>query len=536
VLRSPLVAVADEALLSLRLMPDNLSTALSRLSAENESEFDPGDFQALMHFRDRLRRWRLLRESASFDRLLATALDDCGYRSSIGARGAANIDKLLAQARASAGRGSLDQFVADLEMLRESDVRESDAPPEDSTDAVQILTVHSAKGLEYPIVFVAALQKGVATGPPVVAFSPQFGLGARWRNPADGDDKDDLFQHAVRDERKQREEEESNRLLYVAMTRAEHHLALSFSRTGRKIENWAKRLSESLPLPLPEAGKATIECAAPDGKSWNLGLLVAGQAPELQVLAPAVRTADAAHPVTAWLDAPLVTEQQDTNATVTALVEFARCPRRYYLGRYLGFDGRLPRRSEPAGDEGLSASDLGTQVHQMLAGAEVPDPDTEAMRLAANFRNSPLGRQAAKATRLERECSFLMAIEGLVIHGQVDLWFEDAGELVIVDYKTDAVNLAEAHRRAHDYGLQLRLYGMAVEQLAGRAPDRACLYFLRPNAVVEVDLAPSLLESPSQLVRDFQEAQDSLQFPLNEGDHCHACPFFRDLCPAGTGG
>jgi CRISPR/Cas system-associated exonuclease Cas4 (RecB family) len=98
------------------------------------------------------------------------------------------------------------------------------------------------------------------------------------------------------------------------------------------------------------------------------------------------------------------------------------------------------------------------------------------------------------------------------------------------------VNLAEAHRRAHDYGLQLRLYGMAVEQLAGRAPDRACLYFLRPNAVVEVDLAPSLLESPSQLVRDFQEAQDSLQFPLNEGDHCHACPFFRDLCPAGTGG
>jgi CRISPR/Cas system-associated exonuclease Cas4 (RecB family) len=107
--------------------------------------------------------------------------------------------------------------------------------------------------------------------------------------------------------------------------------------------------------------------------------------------------------------------------------------------------------------------------------------------------------------------------------------------LVIVDYKTDAVNLAEAHRRAQDYGLQLRLYGMAVEQLAGRAPDRAFLCFLRPNTVVEIDLAPSLIESPSEVVREFEEAQSSLQFPLNEGERCRACPFFRDLCPA-TGG
>ena len=154
------------------------------------------------------------------------------------------------------------------------------------------------------------------------------------------------------------------------------------------------------------------------------------------------------------------------------------------------------------------------------------------MRLADNFRDSALGQRAAKATRPEREFDFLMAVEGLVIRGQVDLWFEEGGELVIVDYKTDAVNVTEAHRRAQDYGLQLRLYAMAVEQLTGRAADRAFLCFLRPKVVVEVDLAPSLLESPADVVREFQEAQNSLQFPLNEGEHCHACPFFRDLCPA----
>ena len=69
--------------------------------------------------------------------------------------------------------------------------------------------------------------------------------------------------------------------------------------------------------------------------------------------------------------------------------------------------------------------------------------------------------------------------------------------------------------------------------MAGRAPDRAFVHFLRPNAIVEVDLTPTLIESPEQTVRDFQEAQSKLDFPLNEGDHCARCAFYRDLCPAG---
>jgi CRISPR/Cas system-associated exonuclease Cas4 (RecB family) len=227
-----------------------------------------------------------------------------------------------------------------------------------------------------------------------------------------------------------------------------------------------------------------------------------------------------------------MTGQQDANATVTGLVEFARCPRRYYLGHYLGFDGHSRRTAEPGDSESLTPNELGTQVHQLLAGVAVADADEEAVRLADNFRASPLGRRQAKAIRVEREADFLMAVDGLVIRGQVDLWFEEGGELVIVDYKTDSVNAAEAHRRAQDYALQLRLYAMAVEPLAGRPADRACLYFLRPNVGVEIDLSPSLLDGPGEVVREFQRAQDSLQFAMNEGEHCQRCPFFHGLCPA----
>ena len=169
----------------------------------------------------------------------------------------------------------------------------------------------------------------------------------------------------------------------------------------------------------------------------------------------------------------------------------------------------------------------------MLAGLPVANPAPEARRLAEVFRQSPLGRRAERATRSGRELDFLMAIEDLVVRGQIDLWFEEGGELVVADYKTDNVTAAEAPLRARDYALQLRLYALALERVAGRAPERAWLHFLRPDTMVEVDLAPTLLESPGQIVRDFQMAQSELEFPLVEGGHCARCPFYADLCPAG---
>jgi ATP-dependent exoDNAse (exonuclease V) beta subunit len=521
VLRSPLVAASDESLLRLKIMGDNLGASLMRPGAE----FDDEDSGKLARFRDRLREWRIRREYVSFDRLLLAAIDDCGYQ------GGPNIDKFLAQAREAASRMSLDEFVEELALVRASNPREADATPEDSANAVQVMTVHSAKGLEFPMVFVAALHKGVNTNAAVVTFSPRIGLGARWRNPAVREDKDDLFQHEIRQERARRENEESHRLLYVAMTRAEQQLVLSFSGKQQPKE-WAKLVADKLNLPLDTNRDELLTCSAPDGKPWSLRLLVTDRLPELPLVGQAFRPVNPEDKVE-LLSPPEVTEQQNSNATVTDLVAFANCPRQYYLGHYLGLEGR-PRKLEQVEEVGgLSASELGTQVHALLAGKPLAEPDEEAQRLERVFRQSPLARRVERATRVEREFDFLMAVEDLVIHGQVDLWFEEGGELVIVDYKTDSVTATEAHRRARDHALQLRLYALAVERFAGRAPDRAWLYFLRPNTVVEVDMTPSLLERPEQIVRDFEEAQSKLEFPLNEGDRCRRCQFFRDLCPAG---
>ncbi len=283
VLRSPLVEASDEALLRLRMLGKNIGGALWRMGPDEAADFGD-DYARLIRFRDRLRDWRVRRESMSFDRLLLAAMDECGYRPETGARGAANIDKFLAQARDAAARMPLDQFVEELSRVRHSNPREDDTAPEDSADSVKVMTVHSAKGLEFPIVFVAAMHKGVDTSMPVVAFSPRIGLGARWRNPVKGGkekEKSDLFLHAIHEERKKREREESHRLLYVAMSRAEQHLVLSF--TGAKPKEWVKLVAESLRLDTETCRDEIVSLTAPDGKPWNLRVRIVNRAPELLI-------------------------------------------------------------------------------------------------------------------------------------------------------------------------------------------------------------------------------------------------------------
>ncbi|MBI3665910.1 MAG: UvrD-helicase domain-containing protein [Acidobacteria bacterium] len=540
VLRSPLVGASDETLLRLKLATASLIEGI-----EAAPKLPAGEAAKLESFRRLLQQYRHDRDYTPLDRLLGRLLAQTGYEAWLleqpgGPQLAANVRKFLTLARRfrAAGLASLQDFVDRVEEMRRDEAREAEAePPEQTSDAVRLMTVHAAKGLEFPVVFLPATNHSVRDSTEGVCFSPHLGVGMRWRNPETGKSEPDAVAVAVAEERRANGREEEQRLFYVGMTRAEERLILSasFGRPPRK-EHWAPNLVDNLKIDLKQ-----IDNRARDERlgDCRFRLLQTNQEPAAEI-----REAPRPAPEVAvdWFDRPAVSDQSDTAVSATAVALFAQCPRKYYLSRYLGFEGGVERSAavdrEEEGDptaepDETDPSEFGRHVHGLLAG-QIPREHgrPEALALVENFEASAWGRRAAAAARAQREQRFVICLDGRLVSGQIDLWFEEGGETVLIDYKTDQVTEAGANERALDYEIQLRLYALAVERLAGVRPGRAILYFLRPNTGLEISLEEPGLEEARRKVEELFAAQSRLDFPLRVEKHCYHCPHFQGLCPA----
>ncbi len=217
-LRSPLVGASDGALYE-----------LTQRGNMGETMAGSPDV-AVREFGAELAAWREARHFVSPERLLIRAMDRSGYELRLDPRQRTNIEKFLAMVRDAAARTSLDGLIEELERLRASDPREQDSAVEDSGDVVRLMTIHSAKGLEFPVVFLVAVQSGTDNKSPTALLSPGHGLGLRWRNPAGGESVKDSHDIEIREDPKAREKAENKRQLYVAKTRAEEHLVISVRR------------------------------------------------------------------------------------------------------------------------------------------------------------------------------------------------------------------------------------------------------------------------------------------------------------------
>lgn len=157
-----------------------------------------------------------------------------------GRRRLANVRKLVQMAHNDPviGVSEFIRRVRDLEKLAD---REGDAPiEEEASDVVRLITIHSAKGLEFPVVFLADLSRGLSypRRDPFVCDPYRMAIGARLHG------REDLAYRAMDRERRAAEEEEHTRVLYVGMTRAREHLVLSgnLSVNRRSTSCWSDRI------------------------------------------------------------------------------------------------------------------------------------------------------------------------------------------------------------------------------------------------------------------------------------------------------
>jgi ATP-dependent helicase/nuclease subunit A len=178
-----------------------------------------------------------------------------------GRRRLANVRKLLQMANSDPVMGVRD-FIRRLREMEKLSDREGDAPTEEeAADVTRILTIHGAKGLEFPVVILADLARGLLIPERgLFACDPQrFALGTKLGG------EPNVVYKAIDRQRQEADKKEAARLLYVAMTRAREHLILCGNIGRNRSFNWA------------------------DGLFQLLGLLNAPPEPEVQVLAGGIR-------------------------------------------------------------------------------------------------------------------------------------------------------------------------------------------------------------------------------------------------------
>ncbi len=532
----------------------------------------------------------------SLETLIDRAVTKTGYDAHIlslpaGTRRMANVRKLMRMARefeADEGR-DLRGFI---DALAERDVlqtREGEAPLEaEALDAVRLMTVHRAKGLEFPVVCVADLGKDGREDDGSLRISDDGSLGLRLASLGGGS-VDSAKLERIKAEQKTAGEAEEKRIFYVAATRAQQHLVLSGATDLEQLQE-PDELKEPMRWVLrgfcPSAAGAGQQDdeASPTGVHEDMRegrpvrvrwrRLTPGNADEL--LPPHDRAPARADPEPgaggvrqpelglAALPAPRALPV--SRLSYTGLEDYRRCSYRFYLERAL----RLPPvdppfAAEPLPETGIGGLLRGSLVHQLLerldfrrpappSDADVaalgdshgvvlaPEEIADLRDLVERFAGSQLRERVARARRVRTELPFAYTLEppgaggrSVLVNGVVDVHaVEDGGGLLVVDYKSNPLEGREPEELTTEhYSTQRIVYALAA--LRARAPRVEVVHCYleepeRPTSVTyEASDAARLEAKLLELARGVVEGRFE---PTSEphAELCATCPGRAALC------
>jgi ATP-dependent helicase/nuclease subunit A len=270
-LRSRFVRLSDPAL---QALAPNLSDALTGVTPAALAQLDQEDRIVLELARASVRRWLALADRVPPAELLEIALDETAYlfetRGPRVRQARENLKKIRAMIRRVQNRGyaTLSRLAEHLERLTAGD--ESNAVI-DAGDAVSLMTIHAAKGLEFPVVFLVNLSKGTGGRRSPIRVVSDSRDERAWLSVSD-------FQSEADRDAKAKDREETKRLLYVALTRARDRLYLASEAKDAKFKPWGGSLGDVLPqsfrpkfdsaaaVPPP----ASVEWTAASGRSHTL--------------------------------------------------------------------------------------------------------------------------------------------------------------------------------------------------------------------------------------------------------------------------
>ncbi|MCA9260409.1 MAG: PD-(D/E)XK nuclease family protein, partial [Planctomycetales bacterium] len=544
-LRSPFFALTDE---SLYWLVENFGSLTAAIAGKRAPEqLGPHESEKFLRAAETLEKLRRRKDRLLVAELIQEAMALTGYDAALqaeflGDRKLANLEKLIEQARRldRTAPGDLAGYLVQLGEFVSRPPKEALAAVQAEGDAVRLMTIHHAKGLEFPFVVVPDLDRTEHQGmlAPVVDET----LGPLLKGPEGiGLTGWDLYQMRERFA----EREERRRLFYVACTRAADYLLLAASS-----DNIASPRSEALKMLSERFDLATGSYGGPRPS----GMFHAE--PQLKITdAEPPPCDDEASRGREGVDLLRMVEKtremvsrgaQRTATpprTVRPIGRTASRQRRFSFSRLSGelaaleaqdaaerlepAGGAVPieRRDGPRRADGMDPRELGTVVHAALErfdfGAE-SDPRTaceeagamlqcsdnvvqEAMRLTAPFVSGPRAAELASARRLLREVEFLLAwglpedettADGLqgprFLQGVMDcLYLDRDGSWRLIDFKTNRTSADRLAEAAAPYEMQMYVYAEACRRTLGAEPIETTLCFLHTQAEYTFDWTPA---------------------------------------------
>ena len=357
-------------------------------------------------------------------------------------------------------------------------------PPLEARNAVALMTIHGAKGLEWSVVIVPDLTRASPNDTSIIRFDPQVGVSWSLADDEGEKQKPALFT-LLEQQQKQREAEEAKRLLYVALTRARDRLILTAPQT------------KGLGLDLLQPGIiGNFEVQTIPYEPERITAFVPPLPPASETVASLLL-----HPIHA----------KGLRLPVTALTDYARCPKRFNYAHIQGHPGLTTGTTNFARELGIlthtALEKKITQLDRLQPYApELPaDKIAEALTLADRFRTSST-YATVQTGNWEKPLQFQRS--GITFTGKADL----VGADFVLDIKTDQEFDPQEHR------FQLWAYAYSFDQ------PQAHIAYLRHDRLhtfTSQDLANIAIEAEDLITQLGDRRFD----PTPSIAHCSICPY-----------
>ncbi|MGH7764216.1 MAG: ATP-dependent helicase [Candidatus Dormibacteraceae bacterium] len=427
----------------------------------------------------------------------------------------------------------IGDFVRHLDQVIDAELPVGEAAEESTgTQAVSLLTIHAAKGLEFPVVFLVNLRPPRPRDTERLFFDPD-GLGfviKNWR----GEKHPRFVETSPGAPAVALAIGERRRIVYVGLTRAKDSLYVTATRDEpsaqsigangtdqddhfAEILSWALAHPESAAVVEAEQLELPVPRVA-NGQVSGDPAVVEAVLDRLEQILP--RAAALAPP------APMV------ELSFSQLHDFEVCPVRYRFSQVWRVPAP-PDELQPRHVRAMGSTELGAAVHEALASWHRDGGD-----LLALYRGPEGGREMltryltqplARARTLAVEVGFSMKVGGTRVRGLVDRVCELDGKLLLVDYKTNAT-LDAALMEA--YSTQLRLYAVAAGRglLPGGSDPGLVLFDMRRGERHDIAADQAGVEARVLAASTLIAAGDFSLRPEHAARPCTLCAY-RPICP-----